>query len=203
MTQAYPLEWPRNRDRTPAHRRERARFSSDRKPVSVAQALKRLREEVGRLNAKSLVISTNVALRQDGLPYSSRRDPDDPAAACYFYLDGSPMVLACDRWTRTADNIVAIAKHIAALRGQERWGVGTTKQAFAGFKALPPPTTNEDAELPWRHVLLYPANVRPDIEGVRARYHALAAKCHPDKGGSAADFRQVVRAFEQAQKELL
>jgi len=35
-----------------------------------------------------------------------------------------------------SDNIAAIAAHIEALRAQERYGVGTIEQAFAGYSAL-------------------------------------------------------------------
>jgi hypothetical protein len=57
----------------------------------------------------------------------------------YFKLHGKDRVLACDKWDRVADNIAAIAAHIDAIRRQDRYGVGTIDQAFAGYSALPPP----------------------------------------------------------------
>ena len=73
------------------------------------------------------MISTNLKLRLDGLPRSDQATPADPGVAVYFELDGKTIVLACDKWNRVADNIYAIAKHVDALRGQDRWGVGTVE----------------------------------------------------------------------------
>lgn len=61
----------------------------------------------------------------------------DRGAAVYFEMKGKPVSLACDKWNRVEDNIWAIAKHIEALRGQQRWGVGSIEQAFRGYTALP------------------------------------------------------------------
>ena len=75
----------------------------------------------------------------------------DPGAAVYFKLESVPegLVLACDRWLRVEDNIAAVAAHIRALRGIDRWGVGSVRQAFAGYKRL----TGGDAPTPWWEVL--------------------------------------------------
>ena len=54
-------------------------------------------------------------------------------------------VLACDRWDRPEHNLRAIAKHVEAIRGQERWGVGSVAQAFRGYQALPSRATGK----PW------------------------------------------------------
>src|SRR5690606_37528542 len=105
----------------------------------IADANQRLQAELDRLRAKSVILSTNVELRLDGMPRSDRSPPADPGVALYLRLNGRDTVLACDKWDRVADNIVAIAKHIEALRGQDRWGVGTLEQAFAGYQALPAP----------------------------------------------------------------
>ncbi len=107
--------------------------------------------EISAINGVSLVISTNIELRNDGLPYSNRRAPADPGAAIYFILKKKPCVLACDRWDRVEDNLWAIAKHLEALRGQDRWGVGSVEQAFAGYTALPAP--GESGAAVWYQVL--------------------------------------------------
>jgi hypothetical protein len=103
------------------------------------KALRLLYAELSRMGVGdwNVIVSTNVELRRDGLPYSNRRRPDDPGAAVYFRLDGEPHVLACDRWLTPEENVHALCKHIGALRGQDRWGVGSMKQAFAGYKQLP------------------------------------------------------------------
>jgi hypothetical protein len=118
--------------------------------ISVNDATGELLGELERLGAaEGPVISTNLKLRLDGLPRSDQATPADPGVAVYFELDGKTIVLACDKWNRVADNIYAIAKHVDALRGQDRWGVGTVEQAFRGYTALP----SGDGTDPWWHVL--------------------------------------------------
>lgn len=178
-----PLTWPGGWPRTRPSHRQHARFSDRRSnryssEVSIHVAIRRLMNEVEKLpNARQEILSTNMPTRLDGLPYSNRQEPDDPGAALYFVLNGKPRALACDKWRRTADNIVAIAKHIEALRGIDRWGVGTTDRAFAGYAALPP--TAEE----WWLIL----GVGPDASEIEieAAYRRLAKEAHPDHGGDA------------------
>ena len=79
--------------------------------------------------------------------------PDDPGVAVYFQLHDKERVLACDKWDTVADNIAAIAAHIDGIRRQDRYGVGTIDQAFAGYSALPPPGGTSRPTRPWHEVL--------------------------------------------------
>lgn len=79
-------------------------------------------------------------------------------------------------------------KHIEALRGQERWGVGSLDQAFAGYAALPDPDT-----LQWWEVLHVKKNAT-DAE-VRSAYIQLVRQHHPDAGGDPVMFDQVQKAY--------
>jgi len=178
MTQAYPLNWPTGWPRAVPGGRKLANFSrkvdtgrgySDTVEVTVAVARERLQRELDLLRAEYVTLSTNLELRLDGLPRSGAPAPVDPGVALYFRIDGKDTVLACDRWTRVADNIVAIAKHIEALRGMDRWGVGTAAQAFAGYQALPAPEASN-----WRTVLGYPASARVTIEEINLAYRSKA-----------------------------
>lgn len=86
------------------------------------------------------VISTNIELRIDGLPYSRQRPISDHGVAVYFTRNGRQMVFACDRWDKIEHNMRAITKTIEAMRGIERWGSSDLmERAFAGFEALPAP----------------------------------------------------------------
>lgn len=171
MTQAYPLQWPtgwpRARVRAAAAFKQRG---SDgwMKAATIAVARERLQRELDLLRVSLVTLSTNVELRLDGQPRSDRSDPTDPGVAVYFTLKGKQTVLACDRWNRVADNIVALAKHIEALRGMDRWGVGTAEQAFAGYQALPAPI----AQRHWSAVLGLPADA--SIDRIKAAYRDLA-----------------------------
>lgn len=173
----FPLSWPAAKLRTAAHHRKSAAFRDNGREVGVPTAINRLQIELEAIRAGSPILSTNLELRLDGRPRADRSAPSDPGAAIYFTLKGREIALACDRWDRVADNIVAIAKHIEALRGQDRWGVGTIEQAFAGYEALPAPEQ-------WWQVL--GVGVQATAAEINARYRELARAAHPDTGGSEA-----------------
>ena len=166
----WPEGWPRTKNRLPA-RFGQYRQGGGTTPVSVATAVDRLQSELDKLPAVQIVLSTNIELRLDGTPYSNRPEPADPGAALYFRIFRADTVLASDKWTRVADNIAAIAAHIGALRGIDRWGVGSLEQAFRGYAALPPPTT-----MGWRDVLGPCAT----LEEAEARYRNEIKGVHPD-----------------------
>lgn len=189
----FPLSWPAGWPRTPRHKQTRnERFMRN---LSVARATDAVLDEVRSLGGRGVVISTNLELKRDGLPYSNRRAPDDPGAAVYFRLKDKPLVLACDRWDRVEQNLWAIAKHINALRGQERWGVGTVAQAFAGYTALPDP----NARRPWWEVLGVHRGASP-ID-IRSAYNEAAKLHHPDRGGDVERMAEINAAYEEARRE--
>ncbi len=150
-----------------------------------------LANEIQRLDARNAILSTNVRLRLDGLPYSNQAQPEDRGVAVYFELKGKPVALACDRWLRVEDNIWAVVKHVESIRGQDRWGVGSIDQAFRGYMALPERTSGSA----WWEVLGVPINA--SAEQVKEAYRLLAKKHHPDAGGDVELFRRVQEAYNQ------
>lgn len=202
---AYPLQWPRGVARTRA--RVCARFTNDRQAVSVAIALGRLTEQIKAITRaghpwrhKGLVVSSNVATRRDGLPFSNSCGPADPGVCVYFHLDGKPHAMPCDKWNRVADNIVAIAKHVEAMRGMERWGVADLAQMFTAFQSLPPASGEAVMGDPaWWSVLgLSPEATLIEID---TAYRRLARERHPDTGGDHEMFLQLQRAVEAARSQ--
>jgi hypothetical protein len=201
---SYPLAWPPGWQRTERAKRRRAMFGT--KPgarerireLTVADATERLQRELDLLGAAHPVCSTNVEVRLDGRPRSGAREPDDPGAAAYFTLKELRTVLACDRWSRVADNIAAIAAHVAALRGIERWGVGTLEQAFRGYQPL------EDfrAGLPWRRVFGIVGGEAVTLAAVEMMFRVRARESHPDHGGSHEAMAELNRALADARREL-
>lgn len=164
MTQAYPLQWPDGWPRTEAHKREdgRSRFQKgdwrSRSYTTINTTRQQLADELQRLGARNVVLSTNVELRLDGQPYSNRRAPEDPGIAVYFELDGESMVMAQDAFLRVPDNIRSLTLAISGMRQMQRHGGGTMlKRAFQGFTALPPPTADfampAERVRPWYEVL--------------------------------------------------
>lgn len=187
---AYPLSWPAG------WRRAKYHLASQFGPHSVSQAAKEVLAELGRMGVRDsdVVISSNVMLRLDGLPRAGQAAPGDPGVAVYFTRNGKPFVLACDKRNRPEHNLWAIAKHIGALRGMERWGVGSLDQAFTGYAALPAPASD------WKEVLGLKGEVT--LELVQARYRALVKRAHPDAGGKPEEFHRLQAAWNSALEEL-
>ena len=190
IPQPYPLRWPAGKPRTPVDARKRAAFGKaktktygtpgtdsyhsyqQKGELSIADGVARLQSELDKLGARLPVISSNLELRLDGLPRSNQAMPGDPGVACYFRLQDRPLVLACDRYDRVADNIAAIAAHIDAMRTAERHGVGSLEQMFTGFTALPGAVAPDD----WREPLGGPTS----LAQAEANYRERMKYAHPD-----------------------
>jgi hypothetical protein len=193
--EAYPLSWPFGRARTDRYRRERARFDT-----TFARVRDNIVREVKLLTSAyrdpTVIISSNIPLRRDGLPLAGQRAPDDPGVAVYFDYKGKQVCFACDRWDTVQDNMQAICKTIEALRGIARWGTGDMLQAaFTGFTALPAPASTD-----WRSVL----GIGPHatLDEARAAYRRKASEHHPDRGGSADTMTAINNAWSIAQHAL-
>lgn len=205
--QAYPLSWPPAWPRTKSFNRKVAPFFTrgqasqpggyrQARKLSMSDVADELYRELRLIGVgdHNVVVSTNVELRIDGQPYSNRKAPEDQGAAVYFKLKGKPCVLACDKWNRVEGNLSAIARHIEALRGQERWGVGSVEQAFAGYTALPPAGASAGAS--WWNIL-WCAHDAP-LEVVKESFLEKAKAAHPDRGGSNEAMVLVNAAWDQA-----
>lgn len=191
-TYQHPLEWPISWSR--ARYQYQSRFGSGR-GVNTAFGRDELVDELRRLGASEVCISTNVRLTRSGVLDGGAAEPGDHGAAVYFRLKGEPRVLACDKWNRVGDNLLAMAKHVEAIRGQVRWGVGSLEQAFGGYRALPA----MEAPRHWSVILGVKENA-PTAE-VEARRIALLEKCHPDRGGKLNDAVEVNIAYTEFRRE--
>lgn len=186
---AYPLCWPVGKGRTASWKRERSNFGTQKGRISPGRVTDELLQEIlHRLYGKDLIISTNIRLRLDGMPYADQRKVDDPGVAVYFTYKNKPMCFACDRWIDIHDNLWAIAKTIDALRGIARWGSGDMLEAaFTGFVALPKP----DKGRKWWQVLELASEHQSEAT-VEEAYRRLAMKHHPDRqGGSSAKMAEI------------
>lgn len=185
----FPLSWPPGWPRARSPRR--SAFGTH----SFGVVRDDLFHELRLLGASSVLLSSDVPLRLDGIPYANAGEPKDHGAAVYFRIKGEPRVLACDKWNRIADNLHALALHVASIRGQLRWGVGTLEQAFGGYRALPamePPK-------PWWEVLGVTAHAATDqVESARL---AKLERCHPDKGGRTSDAIDINVAYDEFRRE--
>lgn len=180
---AYPLHWPQGWPRTKSP--QAARFGG-----TFAKIRSELFAEIERLGGQYIVLSTNIPLKRDGMPYAGQKEPGDTGVAVYFERRGRQMVFACDKWTTVQDNMRAVQKTIDAIRGIERWGTSEMmERAFAAFEALPAPKSCWD-------VLGIPPGASHD--DVNRAYRDKAKRAHPDAGGSQAEMAELNRARDQA-----
>ncbi len=223
MRSPLPLQWPDNQPRTPVPSRERARFK-----VTLAEAVEDLLVELDRMgDVHSVVITSDLPTRQDGLPLSNG-SCDDPGVAVYFVHNGVERVFACDRWDRPAANIRAIGLTLQALRSVERWAAsGMVTRVFDGFAALPagemaPNPASTPQKRAWRDVFRQidgGIGIRVDIDRVgkrshaylrrvaldevRARHRVAIRKAHPDAGGTNEAAAELNVALQEAERELV
>jgi hypothetical protein len=206
--EAYPLAWPPGWRRTSAHLRARAKFSKGvtqytetssyqrYDKVGIGEGTKRIMAELERMRARDVVVSSDLALRGDGLPRAGQRQPDDPGVAVYWGKGKARRCMAIDRYDRVADNMAAIAATLSAMRMIERHGgAEILDRAFTGFQALPA------QEQPWQVLGL--ATSSPTLDQVDEAYRRLARQHHPDHGGNAAEMARINAARDDLYERLL
>lgn len=181
MTEAYPLQWPPNWRRTESFRRKKAAFH-----CTFGAVVQSVLNEIKLLGGKNPVISSNIPLRRDGLPYANQRQPEDVGVAVYFQLKGKSQCVPCDTWNKVEDNLRAIEKTISALRGIERWGAkDMVDAAFQGFQQLAytPPVRYFDGF--------------SSKATAKDKYREHCKKLHPDLGGKQEEFQEMQRQYDE------
>lgn len=211
---AFPLSWPPGWRRTEDDMREFGRFGVRRQTagrsyaslqdISVAEASRRLLDELERMRVQrdSIILSTNLKLRLDGLPRSDQAAPKDPGAAVYWEdpYNGQPRTMAIDQYTKVEQNIAALAATIEAMRAIERHGGASFWSVPTGFTALPAPIV-AGIRRDWQVVLELQDLLLPTREDVEKTYRRLASRHHPDKGGSHAAMSELNQARNDALRE--
>ncbi|HEU4731729.1 MAG TPA: J domain-containing protein [Kofleriaceae bacterium] len=188
-----PLHWPAGQPRTSY--RHAAKFE-----VDFGRSRDELLSALNLLGTRNVILSTNVALRQDGLPYANMPEPKDPGVAVYFDRNvkqmWKPYVIACDTYSKVRWNVRAIWATVEALRSIKRHGASSMlEQAFTGFAALPPKLEDE----PWWMVLGLPESA--SLDDIQRRYRDMASANHPDRGGDPARMVAINKAYESARGE--
>lgn len=196
--QSFPLQWPTGWPRTgPEHATNEHRFARN---VTVFSATGRLTRALTALKASNVVISTNMKLRQDGLPYSGQAQPKDAGVAVYFLFCGRDLAIARDVYGRVELNMTTLAHALEHLRGLERHGgAHMMERSFAGFAALPTPGTRVGA--PWWETLR--VGVTATGAEIMAARALLVRDYHPDTGRmpSVEKFQDVMEAARRGLAE--
>lgn len=191
MIEAYPLQWPGGYPRT-ARPSDKYKFY----PGSLSGEISGLKDELKRMKATGLVVSTNIPLKADGNPYATYSKPADVGVAVYFSVNNKALALCCDKWNSVEANLRALTMSVDAMRGLDRWGVSEImNRAFMGFKALP----EKAASFPWWDVLgLSRTCTRNEIE---AAYKTKIKIHHPDNGGDTVKWQELQEAYQQGLKQ--
>lgn len=191
--EAYPLYWPEGWKRT--NYPEPSRFKT-----GFGAARVKLSAEIERMGGSKVIISTNVPLRNDGMPRASAPEPKDSGVSVYFRYKGKDMVFACDKFRYSRENIYAIAMTIEALRGIERWGASDMmERAFSGFKALA--AISGEGENPWMVLGLGSERGSVKPEDIVRAHRLLMMTAHPDKGGNSDQMARINVARDKCLKE--
>lgn len=173
MTGQFPLNWPNGEERTKYP--VRSNFSKK----TFGRVRNELIKEIQRIGAESAIMSCNLELRQDGLPYSTRRQPDDSGVALYFNFEGEPKAICCDKWKTVEENIWSIINTIKAIRAIERWGTSNIKnKILSGLKQLP--EAGAPREIFYRATGTHPKST---VDEVTTAWRNWIKDNHPDKGG--------------------
>lgn len=173
--ESYPLAWPPGWPRHKGSQDSDTRFKGP--TFHWDRVYRGLKDELRRIGATQIVVSTNQPLRNDGAPYAQQRNIADVGVAVYFMRNGKALVMAQDRFWSVIGNMRSLTMSIEGLRQMERHGGATMmERAFDGFAALTAPGKN------WWDVL----EVRPDAprDVIEANFRRLARDKHPDNGGS-------------------
>jgi hypothetical protein len=199
--EASPCSWPVGWPRTPEYKRSRSRYR-----VSFAEARNDILAALRAMRATEVVISTNIALRRDGLPYANANEPTDAAVAVYwsdFKLSDAPRtrVIACDRWLKVRENMRACGLAIRALHQLQLSGATqVVDRVFMGLTTL----VADNPRRSWRDVFGYGPEWHPRLclASIAARYKELALKRHPDtNGGSHEEIVELNQAHAEAVRE--
>lgn len=199
MTRAaiiLPLQWPKDAHGRPwprNHAPKESRFSSD---ITVTQAARALHAQ-----CRLVTGCAEASIRITGGDGTSNPSAHvDHGASVFFTSLAGPVGFGADQYRRVAHNLWALAKHIECMRSIERWGVGTSQQAFAGYATALHPASTSPTISNWRSVLgLFNGAT---VEEITARYRELAHKYHPDKGGSPEIMKTINAARDAALREV-
>jgi len=155
-----------------------------------------LEYELNQLRARDVTVQgyfTRQQIRNDGWPVSSAA-PSAPGIILSFESMHGPMRWVCDTYRDWQSNLRAIALTLKNLRLIDRYGCSKRGEQYRGWTALPPAgapatTMTVEAACAWMNIRAGSAiNPESTVEAYIHAKRAAAKKCHPDAGGTHAEF---------------
>lgn len=170
--------------------------------ASLSETTELLGRELRQLKATQPVIQlalTESQLRLDGMPRSGVK-PEHPGVILTFDVPKVGSVrLPTDRFTAWADNLRAVALGMEAMRKVERYGIVRDNQQYRGWKAIEGGMSAMATDVA-KQVIEDAAGTVEDgwswtnPADVRALCSRAVRLSHPDYGGTAELFQQVMAA---------
>ncbi|MFB6085562.1 MAG: J domain-containing protein [Halodesulfurarchaeum sp.] len=186
------IDWPAEIERTPEDDRENYPHGFG---VSRREAIEHLLEQLRKMDATDVQIDTAAdhQSRNPNLPYSEAQ-AEDPGIVVRYKLDGTPHIVAMDKWTSLRDNARAVGLTLESKRALTRYGVESVESEFSTHR-LPPADEDAIQTGPPPHEVLEVAP-EADPQVVKAAAKRRKAQTHPDAGGDEQAFKRVVEAEE-------
>jgi hypothetical protein len=163
-----------------------------------AKALDLLEFELGKLQARNIVIEAGFALpdiRNDGWPRSGAK-PSHPGVILYFDGKNGAMRFPCGTYQSFENNLYAIALTLENLRAIDRYGVTMGHEQYQGFRQLAAPELSPEAAartIEKRSGISYYSILESEAVFRAAEKQALY-NTHSDRGGNVEHFQEVQQA---------
>lgn len=174
--------------------RQRSRFKT-----SLPRTLDLLDRELWALDADGVVLQVYLDRSRIRLDGAMRTDakPSQPGVILSFASNKGNLMYPCDTFDTWTDNLRAIALALESLRAVDRYGVTTRGEQYRGWQRLPSP--NGPTINTKQQALDYLGRINGCVyqtlvgrELIAAVIRQAQAKTHPDKGGTAEQFKLVM-----------
>lgn len=175
------------------------------KNLGLPKVLGSLERELRALRARDIIIRAFIPadqIRLDGWPRANAR-ATSPGVVLEFVSDAtkSQQRFYCDRFLYWENDLLSIARAMENLRAIDRWGVNKGGEQYAGYRAIAAQSSagdntrlHEAAALLARHGGARPLEVLTSATLARDAWRRARMATHPDRGGSADEFRAVDQA---------
>lgn len=187
----WPGEQTRNRRRHPFRKQNSRGWMES--SVNWSGTMDLLERELKQLQAQNVVLQMAVTdrdIRNDGW-IRANANPAHPGVILAFESKFGPLKYPCDTFTDWRANVRGIALALEALRKVDRYGVTKRGEQYTGWKRLPARAANGPAAILAEHSGM----TRAEVEASPRKAFLLASKStHPDQGGDADAFSEVVDA---------
>jgi hypothetical protein len=163
--------------------------------------MKRPPPGAGQLNSRKPADEVRTLIRDEFRKWGLDRDEYEifpsqnrTEARVEFYLNGKRQVLTCSKSWTYSQNLHALWSILTALRLAHQRGI-LEELASAALAMLPAGPQHRD---PFEVL-----GIRSDapMEVVNGAYRALAARYHPDHGGSDGEMKELNEAYERVKTE--